>query len=125
MSINIANIDNVLENLAILNEKRFNAHQIAILSNEKEVLKVNDYLVYRSTGDFGILEARIETLCPKYHPDYQLKIEDKFPNYEIECYICGEEYIPDLNFSHLVFYFRNEYLEDVKKKKLLEQELVI
>lgn len=124
MGINQVKIDEVLESLAIANEKRFNAHQVASLANESDVLKVNEYLLYKSLGNFGILDAKIETLCDNGHPDEHFNVGEPLPDYEIECHVCGNEYIPDLEFSHLVFYFKDEYLNDVKKKLENHQKIL-
>lgn len=109
-------VDKVLETLAIKEEKRFNAYQVAHLSNQEDVDQVNDYLLYKAQGPFAVLTAKIEILCPENHPDAQFQLGEPLPDYEIECYVCGEEYIPDINRSHLVFYFTDQYLENVKKK---------
>lgn len=117
MSINTVNIEKILEKLALNNEKRFNAYQIAKLSSEMDVMAVNDYLLYRSAENFGILNAKVETLCDNNHPDKHFNFNEPLPDYEVECRICGCEYIPDLEFSHLVFYFKENYVEEVKKKQ--------
>jgi len=116
MSINFVKVEMVLEKLALLNEKRFNAHQIASLSNEIDVMAINDYLLYRSSEPFGILIAKIETLCDNNHPDAHFEIGEPLPEFEIACRICGCEYIPDIEFSHLVFYFKESFIQDIKKK---------
>lgn len=121
MNINTLNVDKALEKLALKNEKRFNAHQIAAITNEPDVMTVNDYLIYRSTGPFGILEAKVETICDNNHPDEHFNFNEPLPEYEIECRICGCEYIPDLEFSHLVFYFKESFIDEVKKKELNQQ----
>jgi len=126
MGINTVRIDEVLELLAIANEKRFNAYQVALLSNESDIEAVNDYLIYKAQGRFASLSAKIETLCEaNNHPDEHFDIGDQLPNYEIECRICGDEYVPDIDNSHLVFYFTNEFSEAVKKKQLtLSKQMV-
>jgi hypothetical protein len=119
MSIDTFKVDEVLENLAFTEHKRFNAYQITTLSMEKDVEAVNDYLIFRSHGKYAILEAKIETLCEaNNHPDEHFPIGTELPNYEIECRICGDEYIPDINNSHLVFYFLDDFIQRVKKKQL-------
>lgn len=120
MRVDTYAVDKVLENLAVREEKRFNAYQIARLSKQEDVEQVNDYLLYKAQGPYAILSAKIETLCPENHPDAQFEFGESLPDYEIECYVCGEEYIPDINFSHLVFYFTKDYLENVKKKKSVD-----
>ncbi|RHW38689.1 hypothetical protein D1B33_07395 [Lysinibacillus yapensis] len=121
MSINSTVIENTLEKLALNNEKRFNAYQIASLSNETDVMAVNNYLLYRSDSNFGILNAKIETLCDNNHPDKHFELNEPLPDYELECRICGCEYIPDMEFSHIVFYFKESYVTEVKKKRLNKQ----
>ncbi|WP_214684641.1 MULTISPECIES: hypothetical protein [unclassified Exiguobacterium] len=125
MSIDVGMVDRVLEHLAKDNHRRFNAYQINSASHQSDVEKVNEYLLFRSKGSFAILEAKIETLCEENnHPDEHFDIDEKIPEYEIECRICGNEYVPDLENSHLVFYFKDSYLESVKKKLTIQNSLV-
>ncbi|MFS0688981.1 hypothetical protein AB1K89_07045 [Sporosarcina sp. 179-K 8C2 HS] len=116
MSVNTVEIDKVLERLALSNEKRFNAFQVASLANESDPLEVNEYLLYKSEGKFGALTAKIETLCVNNHPDKHFELGTVLPNYEVECRICDSEYVPDLEFAHLVFYFREVYKQEIEKK---------
>ncbi|OES45213.1 hypothetical protein [Domibacillus iocasae] len=111
-------IEKVLESLADQNEYRFNAYQVAYLSNEKDVDSVNEYLLYRTHPDFGILQVKIETICPENHPDKHFKFGEPLLDEEVECRICDESYVPDEYNSHLVFYFNEKYKNDVKKKAL-------
>jgi hypothetical protein len=115
--INIVAVDGVLENLALQGKNRFNAYQIASLSNEEDIDAVNEYLLIKAK--FDALIIKIETLCPSNHPDLQLdyisngiELSDEI----IECRICDEEYIPDIEFTNVVFYFNDEYVENLKKK---------
>lgn len=119
MGINTLRIDEILEMLALSNEKRFNAYQVASLAKESDPVAVNDYLLYKSDGNYGTLIAKIETLCDNNHPDMHFNMNEKLPEYEIECRICGEEYLPDLDFSHLVFYCRDSFIKDAKKKTMM------
>lgn len=125
MGINTLEVDKTLEKMAFANERRFNAHQVTSLSKEKNVMEVNDYLLYRSIGTFGILNAKIETLCDNNHPAEHFDIGEPLPKYEVACHICENEYIPDLEYSHLVFYFRESFIADVKKKWLKQHHRVL
>lgn len=123
----IKTLDDILENLAINNEYRFNAYQIASISNEKDVDAVNEYLLHRSDSKYGILTPKVETLCPNNHPDKHFDFGIPLPVEEVECRICEEIYVPDLNFSHIVFYFKSNYKDEVKriKKKFYPQILMV
>lgn len=122
MGVNISALDSVLEKLAASNEQRFNAHQIAFLAQEDDIAEVGKYLLYKSSGAYAILEAKVEFLCKDNdHPDLLVDFfESEIPG-EAICYICGSEYEPDLERSHVVFYFKESYLEDVKKNFVIQQ----
>jgi hypothetical protein len=113
-----SNIDRVLEELALKDEYRFNAYQVASLSNEIDVDSVNEYLLYKTHPKFGILEAKIETICPENHPDKHFDFGEALPDGEVECRICDESYTLNPYNSHIVFYFKDKYKKEVKKKAL-------
>jgi len=120
VSINTVQIDSILERLALQDAYRFNAYQIAALSHEDDIVTVNRYLM--SKVQFGVLNAKLEFLCPDNHPDFEIEIGRTFPDNLRECRICDEEYIPDLESSHIVFYFDQRYIADVKKKHQYQSE---
>ncbi|MEW9702842.1 hypothetical protein [Paenibacillus sp. SI8] len=114
MNINTVEIDRILEQLALQDAYRFNAYQISALVGEKDVDLVNKYLMFKA--HFGVLEAIIEFLCPNNDPDFQIILGKETPSGIRECRICDKEYTPDLDYSHIVFYFKRTYIEDLKKK---------
>jgi hypothetical protein len=114
MAINSVHIDIILERIAVQGAFRFNAYQVAALSKEENIDEVNEYLLFKSK--FGVLKAKFEFLCPDNHPDFQIDLGQEIPDNSRECRICEEEYTPDSENSHLVYYFHDQYIEDVKKK---------
>lgn len=116
MGIKTTAVNMVLEELAYKEEQRFNAHQIAFLSGQRDIEEVNEYLLHLSQGKFASLIAKIEVLCEANdHPDAKYNLNEPLPSHEI-CYICGDEYVPTIERSHLVFYFEDSYIQEVKKK---------
>lgn len=117
MRINTVKIDQVLEQLASKNMSRFNAYFVAYLAEQSNVDRVNDYLLMKSS--FGDLIVKIETICPEAHIDQQFDL-NKLPDHEIQCNFCDDDqdwYIPDPENTNIVYYFSNEYIDEVKKKR--------
>ncbi|SMG56465.1 hypothetical protein [Paenibacillus aquistagni] len=115
MSINVFEVDQVLEQLALNGATRFNAYYVSHLSKQEDVDEVNDYLMMKAK--FGVLIVRVETICPNSHVDQQF--DGPLPNYEIECRFCEEMYTPDPLNTNVVFYFTTTFAESVKKKQAL------
>ncbi|AET59601.1 hypothetical protein HPL003_14250 [Paenibacillus terrae HPL-003] len=115
MRLNTVKVDQVLEQLALENKSRFNAYFVAHLSEQKDVDRVNDYLMMKS--DFSDLIVKVETICPESHIDQQFDLH-KLPDFEIECRFCDDEwYIPDPENTNIVYFFSKEYVEEVKKER--------
>lgn len=124
MIINTVKIDEILEGLAYDNKNRFNAYFVAYLSEEKDIDRVNDYLMMKA--QFGVLEVKLETICPNDHVDQQFDW-GKLPDYEISCRFCDddESYFPDPEKTNIVFNFTKEYVEALKKKQQNSQLIAI
>ncbi|HAF97562.1 hypothetical protein [Paenibacillus lactis] len=123
MIINTVKIDEILEGLAYDNKNRFNAYFVAYLSEEKDIDRVNDYLMMKA--QFGVLEVKLETICPNDHVDQQFDW-GKLPDCEINCRLCDddESYFPDPEKTNIVFNFTKEYVEALKKKQQNSQQLI-
>ncbi|OMF32304.1 hypothetical protein [Paenibacillus peoriae] len=116
MRFNTVKVDQVLEQLALQNKSRFNAYFVAYLSEQVDVDRVNEYLMMKS--NFGDLIVKVETICPDNHIDQQFDL-DTLPSYGIQCRFCDDDkewYIPDPENTNIVYYFSDEYIEEVKKK---------
>lgn len=109
----VAQIEHALRTLAINKRYRFNAHQVAYLSGNSDVNEVYKYLVTREPY---ILQRSYEVLCPGRMDSAMEPFSsmDQVPkNRWVECRVCGEEFLPDPNLVHIVFYFNPEYLKDL------------
>lgn len=112
--LNIVSIDHALKKLAYNGRFRINAHQVAYLSGNSDVNEVYNYLVSREPY---LVKRSYEVLCPdRMDSARSYDSLDKIPKSWIECRICGEEFIPDLNQIHIVFNFTNEYISQVTKE---------
>lgn len=119
--LNINQIDNALKVLAVNNRYRFNAQQVAYLSNNEDIEAVYEYLVSREPY---VLNRRFEVLCPKNldsHKSYSSIKE--IPKEWVECRVCGEEFIPSENLIHIVFSFTPTYLKQLEEEKTLEKKM--
>lgn len=117
MSVNTVRIDEVLERLALDDRNRFNAYFVAYLSEQADIDRVNDYLLMKA--QFGVLNVKIETICPNDHIDQHFEWGE-LPNNEVECRFCDDDdasYLPDPENTNIVYYFSSEYTEEIKKKR--------
>jgi len=124
MHFNTVKIEQVLEQLALQEKKRFNAYFVAYLAEQVDVDKVNEYLMMKA--NFGVLDVKVETICPENHIDQHFELK-AFPEYEIQCRHCDDDqatYLPDLENTNIVFNFSTEYVEEIKKKRELTSKLI-
>jgi hypothetical protein len=118
--LNIANIDKALKTLAVNKRSRFNAHQVAFLSFNSDVNEVYNYLVSREPF---VLYRKYEVLCPNRSDSAAAySNREQIPKGWIECRICGDEFIPDPNHIHIVFYFSDTYLKQVEEEVEAEKK---
>lgn len=110
--LNITSIDYALKQLAYNGRIRINAQQVAYLSGNSDVNEVYNYLISREPY---VLKRSYEVLCPdRMDSTASYDSLDQVPKTWMECRICGEEFIPDLNLIHIVFNFTNEYIRQVR-----------
>lgn len=110
--LNVASIDKALKILALNRRYRFNAHQVALLSENTDVNEVYNYL---SSREPYVLKKHFEVLCPDRMDSAASydKYEDIRFDRWLECRICGEEFMPDPDLIHIVFYFTDNYLKQI------------
>ena len=115
--VNVLNIENALNFLAEHERFRFNAHQVAYLSQHEDVNAVYNYLITREPY---VVQREYEVMCPNFHSNGSFKSLEEVGKKWIECRICGIEFISDPENIHIVFSFNPTYLqevlEDLKKK---------
>lgn len=109
--VDYAKIDEALKFLAFNGRERFNAHQVAYLSNNSEVNEVYQYLVSREPF---ILVRSYEVQCPNQHSTISVSSLDQIPQKWVECRICAEEFIPDPSNIFIVFDFNPSYLKQLQ-----------
>lgn len=124
--INILSVDKVLKSLAYSKKVRFNARQVAFLAKTDEVDEIYTYLISR---EGYILNRSFEVLCPKRQDSAAAYDSlEMIPKGWIECRICGEEFVANLDEIHVVFNFTKEYIEfvrtEIEDEKKMKHSLV-
>jgi len=109
--IDFAKIDETLKFLALNGRQRFNAYQVAYLSDNSDVNEVYQYLVSREPF---VLTRSYEIQCPNQHSTISVSSLDQIPQNWVECRICAEEFIPDPSTIFIVFDFTLSYLSQLK-----------
>jgi hypothetical protein len=110
VNISIPKIEEALMVLARHGRSRFNAHQVAYLSDQRDVNAVYDYLLSRQPY---VLQQSFEVMCPNFHSTISYASQEEIQEKWIECRICPEEFIPDPERVHIVFDFNPRYLESI------------
>ncbi|GBF71946.1 hypothetical protein PA598K_00174 [Paenibacillus sp. 598K] len=78
-----------------------------------------------SKDGFEIELSRIY-LCPNSHKAFHCSVDEEIDDYDLPtCHICGEEIMNDLDYSYLVFNFTDSYVQGVKKKRQMQQSLIL